>query len=145
MAHEVQYKSEAERFLAGKLGDTTTAELCTGEEGPSITSVFERMEKALEQKLVESKQVWARELLKYRPSFDGTKTDAGIDCAQPPHRAGKLKTLLSSSASTDVSKQASIFGSNLELNRQLDGHSFNSTFESLLRDDKGNLASLSAI
>ena len=75
------------------------------------------MEKALEQKLVESKQVWARELLKYRPSFDGTKTDAGIDCPHPPHRTIKLKPLLSSSASTDVSKQASIFGGNLELNR----------------------------
>ena len=85
--------------------------------------------------------MWARELLKYRPSYDGTKTDTGIDCAQPPHRAAKLKTLLSSSASTDVTKQASIFGSNLELNRQLDGRSFNSTFESLLRDDKGDFVS----
>ena len=85
--------------------------------------------------------MWARELLKYRPSYDGTKTDTGIDCAQPPHRAVKLKSLLSSSASTDVTKQASIFGSNLELNRQLDGRSFNSTFESLLRDDKGDFVS----
>ena len=79
----------------------------------------------MEKRLNESKQVWAREMLKFRPGFSmnnkngdeslGYFADSASNGFTTQHgrRAVQVKTLLPGSEKTC----GSIFGANLELNR----------------------------